>query len=73
MYFQSFKIFQPLTLQLDHAKLLDVLTSLPESHAVLLHIQWFVTSHLKNHVTCTYISHVARLQLQSEDAWLQII
>ena len=32
-----FILLKPLTLQMDHGKLLDVLTSLPLSHAILPH------------------------------------
>ena len=44
--------FVPLQLQLDHVKLLDVRTSLPESHAIVLLVVWFVMSLPENHATC---------------------
>ena len=47
---------KPLTLQLDRSKLLDVLLEFTESHVVLLHGMWFVTSIPQNHATCSYIS-----------------
>ena len=43
---------KPLTLRMDHAKLHDVLTSLPISHAILP----YTTSQSANHATCSYIS-----------------
>ena len=46
---------KPLTLQMDHAKLLDVLTSLPVSHAILPRAGYFAMSHQANHATCCYI------------------
>ena len=46
---------KPLTLRMDHAKLLDVLTSLPVSHAILLRVVCFATSRPSNHTICSYI------------------
>ena len=46
---------EPLTLWMDHAKLLDVLTSLPISHAILPCAVCFATSHTANHVICSFI------------------
>ena len=46
---------KPLTLQMDHAKLLDVLTSLPVSHAILPRAVCFATSHRANHAICSFI------------------
>ena len=46
---------QPLTLQIDSAKLLDILTSLPVSHAILPRDMCFATSRPANHVICSYI------------------
>ena len=46
---------KPLTVRMDHAKLLDVLTSLPVSHAILPRAMCFATSHLANHATCCFI------------------
>ena len=43
-------------LRMDHAKLLDVLTSLPVSHAILPRAVYFATSCPTNHVPCSYIS-----------------
>ena len=48
--------FKPLTLQMDQAKLLDVLTSPPVSHAILAHAVCFATSRPANHATCSYMS-----------------
>ena len=42
--FYHLRPLKPLMLQLDYAKLLDILTSFPESHAILLHVVWFVMS-----------------------------
>ena len=47
--------FKPLTLRMDHAKLLDVLTLLPVSHAILPRAMGFATSRPANHAICSYI------------------
>ena len=44
-----------LKLGMDHAKLLDVLTSLPVSHAKLPRAVCFATSRPANHAICSYI------------------
>ena len=49
------KPLKPLTLRVDHAKLLDVLTSLPVSHAILPRAVCFATSRPANHAICSYI------------------
>ena len=62
--------FKPLALQLFHAKLLGLLTSFPESIAILLHVLWFVTSLTENHVLCSYVSAAVNRHLcQSEDVY----
>ena len=38
-----------------HAKLLDVLTSLPVSHSILPRAVWFATSRPANHALCSFI------------------
>ena len=45
---------KPLTLRMDHAKLFDVLTSLPVSHAVLPRAVCFATSRPANHAICSF-------------------
>ena len=40
---------------MDHAKLLDVLTSLPVSQSILLRAVCFAMSHLANHAICSFI------------------
>ena len=55
MYFLSFIPLKPLTLRTDHVKLLDVLMSLPVSHAILPRAACFVTSAPANHAICSYI------------------
>ena len=40
---------------MDHAKLLDVLTSLPVSHAILPRAECFATSRPANHAICSFI------------------
>ena len=45
----------PLTLRMDHAKLLDVLTSLTVSHAILPCAVCFATSCPANRAICSYI------------------
>ena len=46
---------KPLTLPMDHAKLHDVLTSLPVSHAILPRVVCFAKSHPTNHAKCSFI------------------
>ena len=45
----------PLTLRMDHAKLLDVLTSFPVSHELLPRAVSFATSHPANLAICSFI------------------
>ena len=40
---------------MDHAKLLDILTSLPVSHAILPRAVCFATSRPANHAICSFI------------------
>ena len=40
---------------MDHAKLLDVLTSLPLSQSILPRAVCFATSRLANHAICSFI------------------
>ena len=42
-------------LQMDHAKLLDVLTSLPVSQSILPRAVCFATSRPANHAICSFI------------------
>ena len=56
MYCLHFGPLKPLTLQMDHVKLLDVLTSLPVSHAILPRAMGVATTRPANHGTCSYIS-----------------
>ena len=44
-----------MTLRMEHAKLFDVLTSLPVSHAILPHDEYFATSRPANHAICSFI------------------
>ena len=53
--FCHFIPLEPLTLRMDHAKLLDVLTSLPVSHAILPRAVCFATSRPANHAICSFI------------------
>ena len=46
---------KPLTLRMDQAKLLDVLTSFPVSHAILPRAVCFATSRPANHAICSFI------------------
>ena len=50
-----FILLKLLTLRMDHAKLLDVLTSLPVSHAILPRAMCFAASLPANHAICSYI------------------
>ena len=45
---------KPLTLRMDHATLLDVLTSLPVSHAILPCALCFATSRPADHAICSF-------------------
>ena len=55
MYFLPFLTIETLTLQMDHAKLLDVLTSLPVSRSILPRAVYFATSRPANHAICSFI------------------
>ena len=44
-----------MTLRMDHAKLLDVLTSLPVSQSILPRAVYFATSRPANHAICSFI------------------
>ena len=55
MHFLPFIPFKPLTLRMDHAKVLDVLTSLSVSHAILPRAVCFATSRLANRAICSFI------------------
>ena len=49
-----FRPLKPLTFRMDHAKLLDVLMSLPVSHAILPRAVCFAMSRPANHAICSY-------------------
>ena len=55
MHFLPFESIKTLTLRMDHAKLLDVLTSLPVSQSILPRVVCFVTSRPVNHAICSFI------------------
>ena len=55
MHFLPFRPLNPVTLRMGHAKLLDVMTSLPISHAILSRDVCFASSRSANHVICSYI------------------
>ena len=42
-------------IRMDHAKLLEVLTSLPVSHAIIPRAMCFAMSRPANHAICSYI------------------
>ena len=48
-------MIKTLTLQMDPAKLLDVLTSLPISQSILPRVVCFATSRPANHAICSFI------------------
>ena len=50
-----FILLKPLALRMDHAKLLDVLTSLPVNHAILPRAVCFETSRPANNAICSFI------------------
>ena len=54
MHFLPFHL-KPLKLRMDSAKLLDVLTLLPVSHAILPRAVCFATSRPANHAICSFI------------------
>ena len=58
MHFLPFKTIKTLTLRMDHAKLLDVLTSLPVSQSILPRAVCFATSRLANHAICSFIDSI---------------
>ena len=55
MHFLPFRPLKRLTLRLDHAKLLDVLTSLPVSQSILPRAVCFATSRPASHAICSFI------------------
>ena len=59
MYVMQFLSFYTIKIievtDMDHAELLDVLTSLPVSHAILPRVISFATSRLVNHAIWSYI------------------
>ena len=52
------KLFKPLALRMDYAKLLDVLTTLPVSHAILPRAVYLATLRTANHAICSYIESI---------------
>ena len=50
-----FRPLKPLTLRMDYAKLLDLLTSLTVSHAISPRAVCFATSRPANHAICSFI------------------
>ena len=55
IHFLPFLTIKTLTLRMDHAKLLDVLTSLPVSLSILPCAVYFATSRPANHAICSFI------------------
>ena len=55
MHFLPFKTIKTLTLRMEHAKLLDVLTSFPVSQSVISRAVCFATSRPANHAICSFI------------------
>ena len=55
MQFLSFYTVKTMDVTDGNAKLLDVLTSLPVSHAILSRAVCFSTSRPANHVICNFI------------------
>ena len=51
-----FITLKPLALRMDHAKLLDILMSLPVSHAISPRAVCFATSLPANHAICSFIN-----------------
>ena len=55
IHFLPFLTIKTLMLRMDHAKLFDVLTSLPVSRSILPRAMYFATSHPANHAICSFI------------------
>ena len=55
MHFLSFYTVKTIDVTDEHAKLLDVLTSLSVSHAILPSAVCFATSRPANHTICSFI------------------
>ena len=55
MHFLPNETIKTLTLRMDHAKLLDVLTSLPVSQSILPRAVCFATSRPESHAICSFI------------------
>ena len=56
MHFMSFYTIKTIdVMRMDHVKLLDVLTSLPISHALLPRAVCLATSRPADHTICSYI------------------
>ena len=55
MHFLPFYTIKTLTLPMDHAKLLNVLTSLPVSRSILPRAVYFAPSRPANHAICSFI------------------
>ena len=55
MHFLSFYTVKTIDVTMDHAILLDVLTSLPVSHVILPRAVCFATSRPANHAICSFI------------------
>ena len=55
MHFLSFYTIKPLTLRMNHVKLLDILTSLPVSHVILPREVCFEMSRPANQAICSFI------------------
>ena len=69
MQFLSFYTIKPLTLQMDHAKLIDILTSLTVSHAILPRAMCFATSRPAKHQYVAILTRVDMHLGQSEDVY----
>ena len=55
MHFLPFKTIKTLMLRMDHAKLLNFLTSHPVSQSILPRAVCFATSRPANHAICSFI------------------
>ena len=55
MHFLPFLTIKTLTLRMDHAQLLDVLTSLPVSRSILPRAVYFAMLRPANHAICSFI------------------
>ena len=70
MHFLSFYTIKTIDVTGDHVKLLDILTSLPVSHAILPRAVCFATSRPANHAICSLLTQGDMHLGQSEGVYI---